>query len=301
MTNRSARHAGLDEELANLKEVLADGIDKIVSGDDWKNYLKFAARFPRYSFTNMMLVFAQRPDATLVMPYGERKDGNHTGWYAAGRTLVPGAQKIWIWKPYSRKAEVEGKGGEKETRSYVNFYQVPVYDVADTEGEPLPENDTVRLLEGDDAKGLLKLVLEFITDYGFAYEFVPSIPGSPANGDMNPTGKRIRICTDGRSEKQQAKTALHEAAHMLLHSAGKEVSVPREQKEVEAESVAFIVSAYLGVDTGDYSFGYVAGWAAETGYSHRTAIKHSGKRISLAASQLINAVAPWDDAEAGAA
>jgi hypothetical protein len=107
---------------------------------------------------------------------------------------------------------------------------------------------------------------------------------------MNPTAKHIRICTEGRDLKQQAKTAIHEAAHMLLHSSGKGISIPREQKEVEAESVAFIVSAHLGVDTGEYSFGYVAGWAAATGFQHRTVLKHSGKRIQTAARKIIAAI-----------
>lgn len=301
MRNSSARKAALDDkQFENLKEILADGIDRVTSGEDWKRMLEFQARFPQYSFTNMMLVLAQRPDATLVMPEGKRADGRHAGWYALGRTLRPGAQKIYIWKPYNKKAEVEGKDGQKEARTFVGFYPVPVYDVADTEGEPLPESNAVRLLEGDDTKGLLKLTLEFITDHGFTYEFVPSIPGSEANGDMNPTAKKIRVCTEGRSERQQAKTAVHEAAHMVLHSGGKGIAVPREQKEVEAESVAFVVSAHLGVDTGDYSFGYVAGWASAAGFSHRTALRHSGKRIQSAAKKIIAAIAPADGDGEGA-
>lgn len=283
----SAPHGAVkfdDGRFETLADVLKDGIDKITTGEDWRRYLEFAARFPQYSFTNMMLVLAQRPDATAVMPEGTRKDGRHVGWRAAGRTLKPGAQKIYIWKPWTKTEE--GAEGEKP-KSYLKFFPVPVYDVADTEGDPIPEAAPVHLLEGDDAAGLLKATLEFITASGWTYEFVPSIPGSEANGDCNPSGKHIRICTEGRDPRQQAKTGVHEAAHMILHSGGKGISVPREQKEVEAESVAFIVSAHLGVDTGSYTFGYVAGWAAASGFSHRTVIKHSGKRIQLAASKII--------------
>lgn len=297
---RNSSRAGartLDAELVDLKQKLQDGIDAITSGEDWRRYLEFQARFPQYSFGNLMLALAQCPSATMLMPRGERADGKHTGWYALGRTVVPGreeAGKIWIWKPYSGK--VDDPSRPEGYRTFTKFHQVPVYDVADTEGEPLPEGAPVTLLEGDDPAGLLKLTVEFIEASGFTVEFVPSIPGSDANGDMNPTERRVRICTGGRDPRQQAKTAVHEAAHVVLHSGGKGISIPRSQKEVEAESVAFIVSLYLGVDTGDYSFGYVAGWAADTGFSHRTVLKHSGKRIQLAARKIITAFEGGDGA-----
>jgi hypothetical protein len=300
MRNSSARTGTKfdDSRAAELKERLADGIDRLVSGEDWQDYLKFQAAFPRYSFTNMMLVYLQRPDATMVMGAGKRKDGKQAGWAALGRTVTEGreeAGKIFIWKPWTKTVEAENPG--EKNRTYLNFYPVPVYDVSDTEGDPVPEGATVRLLEGDGAKGLLKLTLEFITASGFTYELLPGIPGSQANGDMNPVSKHVRVCTEGRSEKQQAKTAIHEAAHMILHSGGKGISVPREQKEVEAESAAYVVSAHLGVDTGDYSFGYVARWAAATGFTPRTAIKHSGKRIQEVAAKIIRAVALADTEE----
>jgi hypothetical protein len=292
MRNSSSRRAGLtDDRFDQLKTTLEDGIDLITSGEDWKRYLEFQARFYRYSFTNMMLVLMQRPDATMVQARGERKDGKVSGWKALGRTVIEGREesgKIFVWAP--RPRTVEDKSAKDGKRTFTSFYPVPVFDVSDTEGDPVPEGATVRLLEGDDAKGLLKLVLEFITANKWTYEFVPVIPGSEANGDCSPTECKIRICTEGRDLKQQAKTAIHEAAHMLLHSGGKGISVPREQKEVEAESVAFIVSAHLGVDTGDYSFGYVAGWAAATGFTHRTVLKHSGKRIQSAAKKIILAI-----------
>jgi hypothetical protein len=298
MRNSSKAAAKFDDNRAEqLKQALQDGIDRLTSGDDWKRYLEFAARFPRYSFGNMMLVFAQCPTASLVMPRGEHKDGTKGGWAALGRTIVPGREesgKIFIWKPYAGKVEDATK--PDGFRTFTKFWAVPVYDVADTEGDPIPAAG-VALLEGEDAAGLLKRVLEFITSNGWTYEFTADVLGG-ANGDCNPTARHIRIVSEGRSEKQQAKTALHESAHMLLHSGGKGISAPRSQKEVEAESVAFIVSAHLGVDTGDYSFGYVAGWAGDTGFSARTAIKHSGKRIQQAAAKILKFIEPDSAADA---
>jgi len=277
-----------DSRFEDLKATLQEGIDSITTGADWKRYLDFQATFPRYSFNNLMLVFVQRPDATLVMGKGDpAKPSKRTTWATLGRTARDDAQKIWIWAPYSKKYE-DAKGEEK---SSTRFMRVPVIDVADTEGDELPDAP-VSLLKGTDAAGLLGPVAEFIRSQGFTVEFVPSIPGSEANGDMNPTSKVIRVCTGGRDERQQAKTAIHEAAHLILHSSGKGVSVPRSQKEIEAESVAYIVSAHLGVDTGDYSFGYVASWSDDTGFTARTAIKHSGKRIQTAANQILRAVDP---------
>lgn len=294
MRNSSTRHAGLTDDLFDqLKATLHEGIDSLTSGEDWERYLRFQATFRSYSFNNTMLILAQRPDATLVQARGERKDKKVTGWKAVGRTVIPGREesgKIFVWAP--RPKTVEDASAEGGKRTYTGFYPVPVYDISDTEGDPLPSDTKVSLLEGDDVAGLLKLALAFIESKGFTWEFVPSIPGSDANGDMNPVSSHIRICTEGRDERQQAKTAIHEAAHMVLHSGGKGtgknggVSLPREQKEVEAESVAFITSLYFGVDTGAYSFGYVAGWAASTGFTCRTVVEHSGKRIQAAAKEI---------------
>lgn len=277
------------EELTGL---LKAGIDALTTGEDWKRYLAFQAQLRHYSFANTMLILSQRPDATLVMAEGERKDGKHIGWYAIDRFLSPGAQPIWIWSTYTKTVKAEQEG--EQDRRYRRFHPVKVYDIADTYGKPVPQPNS--RLEGDDAKGLLKLTLDFITDYGFTYELVPSI-GGQANGDMNPVAKHIRICTEGRSTAQQAKTALHEAAHMALHSDGKGISIPREQKEIEAESTAFVVSAHLGTDTSAYSFGYIASWAQHTGFSHRTAIKHSAKRITKAARTILEFIDPQDGPE----
>jgi len=283
-----------DSQFAKLKDLLEAGVSAITSGDDWERYLRFQARFPRYSFGNVMLALAQRPDATLLMPEGRRKDGRHVGWYALGRTLVPGAQRIMIWKPVTRKQTEEQKAAGQG--AYTKFWPVPVYDVADTEGDPLPDPAPVSLLTGDDAAGLLGVACDFIRSLGFTVEFAGDVLGG-ANGDMNPVSKLVRIVTEGRDPRQQAKTALHEAAHAVLHAAGKGtgknggVSLPRSQKEVEAESVAFIVSMHLGVDTGEYSFGYVAGWAADTGMTPKTVIGHSGRRIQSAASKIIRYIA----------
>jgi hypothetical protein len=288
-----------DARAEELKAMLADGIDAIATDEGWQRYLAFQSRFPEYSFGNLMLILRQRPDATLVQAKGRRADGKHTGWYAAGRTPVDGAVEIWIWKRYT--GSVDDPTKEDGKRRFTKFWPVPVFDVADTEGEPLPEQDVVRLLEGDDEAGLLKPAVAFIEAAGWECEFVPSIPGSPANGDMNPA-KKIRVCTEGRSGAQQAKTALHEAAHMILHSSGKGISIPRSQKEAEAESAAFIVASHFGMSTGIYSFGYVAGWIADTGFTARTAIKHSGKRIQRAAKEIIGFIDPgavddatWED------
>lgn len=300
MRNSSARSAGTkfdDSRAAELKERLAAGIDSLVSGEDWQRYLKFQATLPRYSFTNMMLVYLQRPDAVMVMGAGKRKDGKKAGWAALGRNVVPGREesgRIYIWKPWTKTVEAENPG--EKGRTYLNFYPVPVYDVSDTEGDALPE--VTSKVEGEDAGWLLKAALEFITAAGWTYEFVPAIAGG-AEGDCNQVARKIRIATEGFSVNHQAATALHEAAHMELHTGPKTVSLPRSQKEVEAESVAFVVGEHFGVDLKAYSFGYVAGWAADTGFAARTAVKHSGKRIQAAAAAIIKFIDP-DGAEEAA-
>jgi hypothetical protein len=139
MRNSSARETGLtDSRFDQLKSLLEDGIDSITSGDDWKRYLEFQARFYRYSFSNMMLVLIQRPDATMVQARGERKDGKVTGWKALGRTVIEGREesgKIFVWAP--RPKTIEDKNAKDGKRTVTSFYPVPVFDVSDTEGDPI--------------------------------------------------------------------------------------------------------------------------------------------------------------------
>jgi hypothetical protein len=279
--------AASDAKAARIEEIrrgLADGIQELADDGAWRRYLDLQASLPRYSFANTMLIMFQCPEASMVMPYG--KPGKAGTWMNIGRHARPGEKALYIRKPSFRKTEAGDSPDGKEHTS-ISFIWVPVFDVSQTDGDPLPEGNgsLCRLLEGDDADGLRDQVAALIRSHGFTFELVSEIEGSEANGDCNYDLKRVRVCTSGRSALQQAKTAVHEAAHMLLHSGS---ALERGHKELEAESVAYVVLKYLGLDSGDYSFGYVLGWA---GYSSAKArdliISQSGARIQEAVKAVL--------------
>ncbi len=273
----NARSVAKAERISELTDQLAAGIQDLASTGQWIAYLDFQAKFPHYSFGNVMLILLQCPEATMVMPYGKpEKPGT---WMHIGRHAIKGETALYIRKPTFKKVEAEDSPDGRE-RTEMHFIWVPVFDVSQTEGDPIPE-DGVHLLDGEDPDGILALTVKFIESKGLTVEFVPNIPGSQANGDCDYS--RVRICTDGRSLLQQAKTALHEAAHMLLHEGS---LLPRELKELEAESVAYVTAQCVGLQTSDYSFGYVLGWSGG-GDKARDAIKASGSRIHDAAKTIL--------------
>jgi hypothetical protein len=284
--------------ISELTDQLSAGIQDLSTTETWRDYLDFQAKFPRYSFGNVMLILCQLPAASMVMPYG--KPGKPGTWMGIGRHARTGEKALYIRKPSMRKiaAEDSADGQEHMVRSFV---WVPVFDVSQTDGDPIPENG-VQLLDGDDPDGILALVKTFIQSHSFTVEFIPEIPGSNANGDCSYATRAIRVCTSGRTPLQQVKTAIHEAAHMLLHESS---GLERGLKELEAESVAYVVAQYLGLRTSEYSFGYVLGWAGGADRAAR-AIKESGSRIQSAVKSVLAGigaieVVEYDDAPAGSA
>ena len=275
-----AKSAEKDARIAQLTEDLAEGIGALSSTDEWKRYLEFQAQFPRYSFGNVMLILLQCPGASLVMPYG--KPDKAGTWMSIGRYARSGEKALYIRKPAFRRVKAEDSADGRE-HVIPRFVWVPVFDVSQTDGDPLPE-DGVSLLRGEAPAGLLAQVTAFIESSGYSVELVPSIPGSAANGDCDYSLRRVRVCTEGRDTLQQLKTAIHEAAHMILHG---DSLLDRGQKELEAESVAYVVARHHGLSTDGYSFGYVLGWSANSAAVARKRIQESGQRISTAARAIL--------------
>jgi hypothetical protein len=279
-----AASAAKAARIEELQAQLAEGVQALASDESWRDYLNLQASLPRYSFTNTMLILLQCPEASMVMPYGKpEKPGT---WMHAGRHARAGEKALYIRKPNFRRVKAEDSADGKEHTS-ISFIWVPVFDVSQTDGDPLPEGngEICRLLEGDDPQGLLDLVAAYVRSQGYSFELVDEIEGSEANGDCNYDLKRVRVCTSGRSALQRAKTAVHEAAHMLLHPGSK---LERGHKELEAESVAYVVLKYLGLDSDDYSFGYVLGWSGhDAGTARERIIRESGNRIQEAVKAIL--------------
>jgi antirestriction protein ArdC len=253
-------------------EKLTEGISNLTTSDEWRNYLDFQGRFHHYSLGNVLLIAAQCHEATRVAGFN--------AWRKLDRFVRKGEKAIWILAPMVYKnADVEE--GE-DTRVIRGFKFVPVFDVAQTDGEKLPS--ICNRLDGDDPDGLYTKLLTVASTIGFTVED-HGFAGS-TNGDCCHSEHRIRVETNS-SAAQRVKTLAHEIAHALLH----EKFEDRALAELEAESTAYVVCQALGLDTSDYSFGYVAAWAGG-GDQAIAAIKASCDRIQRSAAPMLRAFEP---------
>lgn len=237
------------DKLREAHDRLTEAVESIVSGDDWRRMLRTASKFYRYSFSNVLLIQLQRPDATLVAGY--RK------WQSLNRFVRKGEKGLSILAPLKYKTKIESDKGEEETlTSLRGFKVVHVFDLAQTDGEPIEDLDAVRpkLLDGSAPEGIWDALVKHGGSIG--YEVVRHQRGTE-NGYCDFLNKQIAVRPDV-SAAQAVKTLIHEFGHALLHAEGPVAS--REVAEVEVESVAFIVCDALGLDTSDYSFPYVARW-----------------------------------------
>jgi antirestriction protein ArdC len=254
---------------------LTTGVAELTSSDAWRDWLDVQSRFHQYSFGNCLLILRQRPDATHVA-------GFHT-WRALGRRVRRGEKGIWILAPVTRRvASDDDEGGEQRpARVLTGFRAVPVFDVAQTDGDPLPDVPA-RRLRGDAPDRAYEQLVGVAHAIGFTVE-EQHLPGE-RNGDCSFELRRIRIeaANDGA---QQLKTLAHELAHAMLH----ERAVDRALAELEAESVAYVVCHAIGVATDAYSFGYVASWAG--GGDHAVAaIRASAQRIQQTANRILQSI-----------
>ena len=250
--------AKTNEAVKQAAELLERGVAEVFASGRFAEYLTVMGKFHNYSTRNCILIMMQCPNATHVASYKK--------WQSEfNRQVRKGEKSIRILAPIQRKATVTKKdaktGEEVETEvKWLGYKAVPVFDVSQTEGEELPELATK--LKGDVSgfSGLCDRIAKAAT---VPVEFGVDING-PENGYFDPYEGRICI-REGLSEQQTVKTLVHETAHSILHGFdGEQHSASREVREVQAEGVAYVVCNVLGIDTSDYSFGYVAGWGGDT-------------------------------------
>ena len=253
----------------HLLEALTEGIASLTTSEAWRAHLEVQGRFHRYSFSNTLLICRQDPEASQVAGFAT--------WRSLGRCVRKGERAIWILAPVRGRRTRTDEG--EECRPIVGFRPVPVFDIAQTDGEPLPE--VCRTLDGDDPAALFARLADRATRMGYALE-VTELPGT-TNGDCSYARRRIRVEARNRPA-QRVKTLAHELAHALLH----EGCDDRPLAELEAESTAFVVCRQLGLDSSDYSFGYVACWSGG-GPEAVARIKASGGRIQRAAAAILEA------------
>ena len=265
---------GRMRDYSGLLEGLSAGIADLTTSEKWTQYLDVQSKFYRYSPNNVMLILLQNPYATRVAGYN--------AWKALDHQVMAKESALRILAPmtYKRDDALEGEN----VREIRGFKLVPVFDISQTEGPDLA--DAVSKLEGLAPEGVFVKLTAFAEGIGFRVERPESLE-SGANGDTSHPEGRIRVVSSN-SEAQQAKTLAHEIGHALLHDPGVEATKDLERglKELEAESTAYVICTALGMDTSDYSFGYVAGWAGGAPEALQ-GIKASTGRIQKAAAAVL--------------
>ena len=286
------------EKLKEITDRLEQGITELFDSERYKEYLRVMSKFHNYSFNNTLLIAMQKPDASLVAGFSAWKNNFE-------RNVMKGQKgiKIIAPSPYKIKQEMQkidphtqkpiiGKDGKpvtEEKEVTIPAYKVvSVFDVSQTEGKELPDIAVDELTGDVDRYKDFFAALEKTSPVPIAFE---NIEGG-SHGYYHLEDKRIAI-NEGMSELQTLKTAIHEIAHAKLHDIDlnapkdEQPRVDRRTREVEAESVAYTVCQHYGLDTSDYSFGYVAGWSSGRELSE---LKSSLETIRSAAAEIINSI-----------
>ena len=283
-----------DEYMKEITDRLEAGVRGVLDSENYKAYLTSMSKFHTYSFRNTMLIFLQKPDASLVAGLGKwqsefertRKQGE------AGLKII--APKFYTVKKRVPKKDpdtgepIKDKNGkpvmEEQEITVPDYRVVSVYDVSQTEGKELPEAH-VDMLSGDVEQFQdLQAALERSSPYSISIE--PILDG--AKGRCFYLEQRIAV-NEGMSELQTLKTAIHEVAHARLYEKNSHLAEDKQPdkatREVQAESVAYAVCQYWGLDTSDYSFGYIANWSSGRDLKE---LQASLETIRAAANDLIN-------------
>ncbi len=273
------------ERIATAQAQLDAGIDALVTSDGWQHIIESRRWLSRYSLGNQIMILQQYPDASDVRPL--------SAWNAAGHRMRKGERQIKIWKPTKRRvtkpepaagqtqeaagkaADAPGAGRGEKVRT--GFILVNVVDAGQLDNPPGPAGVALPAeLHGDAPAGLWDGVARLVAADGFAVERGDC---GTAYGTTNFAARTVRV-REGVEPAQAAKTLAHELAHIRM---GHDGAMPGQVREVEAESVACIVTAVVGLDSLAYSVPYVAGWAGD-----RSAVEVSAKRVVEAANRILD-------------
>ena len=273
------KHKSIKRKTKTTKEMFNDIVDKlqeIVDNGSYEKFLKFQKNFNhQYSFLNLVLIFSQFPEATVVA--GKKK------WMDSGRTLIENAKKIWIVAPIEHSYEretteiIDGEEKEKIEKIKYNTYRyVFVYDISQTKGEPIP-------LQSKDLN---------CDDMGYFYDKLKAFSKIPVleheltggtKGFYNPSKKHI-VIKNTLSLNDKASVLLHELSHALYDDF--DYTTNRDLSEVFVESIAYIVASHFGLDTSSCSFNYIIKWA----HGDTKIVIDLGKKIQKCSNEFIEKI-----------
>jgi len=286
------------QQVREITDKLEQGIKELFESEKFKEYLRTMSKFYNYSFNNTLLIAMQKPDATLIAGY--------TSWQRNfDRHVMKGEKGIKILAPAPYKAQEEREKIDPATQKPMldadgkpvtetvevmrpAFKVVSVFDVSQTDGKELPDIAVDELTGSVENYAAFFEALKQESPVPISFE---DIPGG-AKGYFSHAENRIAI-QEGMSEIQTVKTAIHEIAHAKLHAIKPDEKVTPEErkdrhtKEVEAESVAYTVCQRYGIETSDYSFGYIAGWSSD---KETKELKGSLETIRSTAAEMIESI-----------
>jgi len=284
------------QKVQEITEKLEQGIKELFESEKYKTYLNTMSKFHNYSFNNTMLIAMQKPDATLVAGFKawQKNFDRHVKKGEKGiRILAPAPYKIKEERdkidPVTQELLLDKDGNPQKEEVEITipaFRAVSVFDVAQTDGKPIPELAAKELLS--DVEGYQDMIraVEAISPVPIELEEI----AGDSKGYYDREAKRIAV-QENMSEGQTLKTMIHEVAHSKLHSKeveqDEQMKKDRNTKEVEAESIAYTVCQHFGVDTSDYSFGYIAGWSSGRDTKE---LRASMDTIRRTASELITGI-----------
>ena len=287
------------QKVQEITDKLEEGLKELFESEKYKTYLSTMSKFHNYSFNNTLLIAMQKPEATLVAGYKawQKNFERHVNkGEKAIRILAPAPYKIKEERdkldPVTGEMMFDENGMPQKEQVEVTipaFRAVSVFDVSQTDGKPIPELEAQELLSTVEGYEDFVQALMNVAPVPIGFE---DIPGD-SKGYFHTEKKRIAV-QENMSESQTLKTMVHEVAHSMLHNKEinrddliEEPAKDRNTKEVEAESVAYTVCQHFGIDTSDYSFGYIAGWSSGKDMKE---LKSSLDTIRKTASELITGI-----------
>ena len=276
------------KDTKGLSKIMKEGIKDYFNSDQYKNYLEAISKLPSYSANNVMLLLSQNSEVSMVASFKKWQSDFE-------RSVKKGQKALWIFAPYEFKLR-DNNGQYKvnengEIEKGIGFKLVPVFDVSQTQGKEIPQAVYELTDEGKifDYETLYRALKSVSDDNKVAMHFQEIDSG--ARGFYNRETNEIAI-KRGMTKAQTIKTIIHEMAHSELHNnkivaeAGEKLT--RSTKELQAESVAFVVSNHYGIDTSEYSFAYLANWAKDK--ESLTDLEAQLSIVQKEASQLIKKV-----------
>ena len=250
-----------NKDMAGLSRHLKEGIKEFLDSDKYKDYLTKMSQLNNYSNRNLRLILAQNPEARQVASFKQWKEN-------FGRYVKKGEKALRIFKPMTKIKKDENnqpildKNGKPETVTF--FGLVPVFDVSQTEGKEMPKAAEVKEQLTDlDYANLYRALMAIAKENDVSIRFEEM--ENNKHGYYSVPENQIVLRSNEMNKAQIIKTFLHEMAHAELHHADnpQKENLTRSTAELQAESVAYVVSSYYGIDTSEYSFNYLSRWSAD--------------------------------------